>query len=231
VAADGADARRLTHDAPGVFSGRPAFLPDGRIVYQSNRDGSTNLWAVPVAGGEPARLTTGPGPEEWPSAARDGTVAFRSAKVRMSLVVRDLQTGQSRVLLSHTSSLWAPAFSPDGSEVAFSRAEAEGTRHIWIVPLRGGPARQLTSGDLAQAYPRWTRDGSAILYHTMSREADRVWLARAAVRRPGPGRHARARRGRRVRRHVAGRAIHRLREDGGGRDPSLRRTGSRRRGA
>ena len=62
--------------------------------------------------------------------------------------------------------LWGPAISPDGREVAFSQGEADGSWHIWSVPFEGGPARQLASTDAGEVYPRWSPDGTYILFNT-----------------------------------------------------------------
>ena len=56
---------------------------------------------------------------------------------------------------------WNPRWSPDGREIAFY-AYRSGNRDIWVMPSRGGPARQLTSHPAQDADPsvvaRWPRD-------------------------------------------------------------------------
>jgi Tol biopolymer transport system component/predicted Ser/Thr protein kinase len=172
----GSPPRRLSNDPPGVFSNKPVFTPDGRgVVHSSNRAGATNLWILPLDGGQPVRLTSGPGPDSTPSIARDGLIAFVNARSRSSLIVHNLASGQGREILAHSSYMWAPAFSPSGLELAFSRTEQDGSWHIWIVPIRGGAPRQLTSGTLPEIYPRFTPDGASIIYSTWSSGPDRIW--------------------------------------------------------
>ena len=75
------------------------------------------------------------------------------------------------------------AFSPDGREIAFTatpvpiREEAWSTNHdIFILPLGGGPVRQLTTNPAADGYPRYSADGKYIAYRAQRRagfEADR----------------------------------------------------------
>ncbi len=54
--ADGSDLRQLTS---GMSSDTdPVFSPDGsRLLFSSSRDGGGQLWTLPVAGGEPTKLT------------------------------------------------------------------------------------------------------------------------------------------------------------------------------
>jgi Tol biopolymer transport system component/predicted Ser/Thr protein kinase len=176
VPAAGGTPRRVSYDPPGVFSNDPVFTPDGRgLIHQSNRAGATNLWLQPLGGGPLTRLTTGAGPDESPSVARSGTILFVNSRARSVLLLHDLRTGHTRQVLAHSDILWAPVFSPDGLEIAFSRSEADGTWHVWIVPAEGGEPRRVTSGRLPEIYPRFFPDGASITYHTWSSGADRVW--------------------------------------------------------
>jgi TolB protein len=111
-------------------------------------------------------LTTGPGADESPSIAGDGTVAFVNSRWKNVLEVYALPNGPPRTLVTHMPFLWAPAVSPDGREVAFSRAEVDGSWHVWTVPTDGGSPKRLTAGDSGELYPRDTPDGSQILFHT-----------------------------------------------------------------
>ena len=98
------------------------------------------------AAARPVRLTTGAGPDEAPTIAADGTIAFVNSRWRNSLEAHDLAGGATRTLAVHAPFLWGPAISPDGREVAFSQGEADGSWHIWSVPVRGR-ARQAARVD------------------------------------------------------------------------------------
>jgi Tol biopolymer transport system component/serine/threonine protein kinase len=176
VPAAGGVPRRMWQDPPGVFSGDPVFTPDGRgIVHTSSRGGATNLWLMPLGGREPVRLTSGTGPDESPSVSRTGAIAFLNSRTRATLTLYGLETGETRTLATHHSVLWAPSFSPDGREVAFARNETDGSWHIWTLSADGGTPRQITSSRLPEIYPRYTPDGSAILFQTWSSEPRRIW--------------------------------------------------------
>ena len=57
----------------------------------------------------------------------------------------------------------APAWSPDGSSVAFLRA-ADGPAQLWLLPTRGGEPRSLTDLPLGAGRPVWSPDGSRIAF-------------------------------------------------------------------
>ena len=166
VPMSGGPARKLVDDPPAAHSDWPSYTPDGTgILHASNRGGATNIWLAPRDGSVPVRLTTGPGADEAPSIAGDGTVAFMNSRWKNSLELYPLPNGAPKTLAIHTPFLWAPAVSPDGREVAFSRAEVDGTWHVWTVPIEGGSPKRLTAGEGGELYPRYLPDGR-ILFHT-----------------------------------------------------------------
>ena len=169
VPAGGGVPKRAIDEPASVASDTPIYTADGRgLVHSSNRGGATNIWFLPLGGGAPVRLTTGSGPDESPAVAADGAIAFVNSRWRNTLEAHDLSRGSARTLFTHTPFVWGPSVSPDGREVAFSRGEVDGTWHIWAVPFDGGAARQLTSGDAGEVYPRWAPDGSYVLFNTWS---------------------------------------------------------------
>jgi len=139
----------------------------------------------PLDGRHPVQLTSGPGPDEGPSVARDGTIAFANSRFRNVLSVYQLASGQTRELLAHSSYLWAPAFSPDDREVAFSREEVDGSWHIWIAPVDGGTVRRLTSGAIPEVYPRFSPDGATIVARGQSNLPDTASGRRVGDAEPG----------------------------------------------
>ncbi len=171
VPAQGGDPTRLTKDVPGVVSDAPVFEPNGRgVIHSSTRGGASNLWWQPLGGKPPVQLTTGTGPDSSPSVARNGKIAFLNSRWRNTLILLSLANGVGTTLLTDSSRLWAPVFSPDGTDIAYSRDEPNGLWHLWLVPASGGGARQLTSGNVPEIYPRFTPDGSAIFFNTWGAE-------------------------------------------------------------
>jgi dipeptidyl aminopeptidase/acylaminoacyl peptidase len=56
-----------------------------------------------------------------------------------------------------------PAWSPDGSELAFVRA-VDGKPQIFLISMEGGEPRQLTKYKYGASNPKWSPDGNKILF-------------------------------------------------------------------
>jgi dipeptidyl aminopeptidase/acylaminoacyl peptidase len=97
-------------------------------------------------------------------------VAERSGSQRATLVAIDVETGERRTLADDDGLEYdTPRVSPDGTLVAVSvrrRSSPTDPGDIWlgIVPLTGGPVRDLTDGwDRWPHSARWTPDGAALI--------------------------------------------------------------------
>ena len=85
--------------------------------------------------------------------------------------------------LRHIRAFNAPQLSPDGKGVLYSVTEstADGAAtHLWLAPIDGGPARQLTRSPEADKHGErigvWASDGSAIFF--LAHRAEQVQLFR-----------------------------------------------------
>ncbi len=74
----------------------------------------------------------------------------------------DLPEGEPRQLTTAGSVNCEPAFSPDGSLLAFTSNRADG-RQIWLLPSAGGEARQLTKLPGGAWRAVWFADGTRLL--------------------------------------------------------------------
>src|SRR5215472_5839865 len=76
----------------------------------------------------------------------------------------------------------SPQVSPDGKWVLFSAVdvslrENKKTPHLWVVPLGGGEARQLTSGTAGEDRGRWAPDGQQFLFVSSRDGSPQIWIA------------------------------------------------------
>ena len=82
----------------------------------------------------------------------------------------------------------SPALSPDGRMVAFV-APVDGRRQIWIRMLSGGAPLRVTHDESDHESPRWTADGSSIIYYVgpdATGELGMLWEVSALGGQPRP---------------------------------------------
>ncbi|MGH9945330.1 MAG: S9 family peptidase, partial [Pyrinomonadaceae bacterium] len=159
VSADGGTARDMTpgdFDAPPFSLGGPtdyAFSPDSKeLAFARNTEKveatSTNndIFIVPVAGGEPVRLTgDNKGSDQSPQYSPDGRfIAYRSQQRagfesdRWRLMLYDRQTKQTRELLpKYDAYVDGFTFAPDSKHIYFVSGE-RGRQPAYVVSVEGG---------------------------------------------------------------------------------------------
>lgn len=80
-----------------------------------------------------------------------------------------------------------PAFSPDGSKVAFERGSGGGMgKDTFVVPVAVGPVRRLTFDNAWGGSPAWTQDGSEIVYSSNRGGPMNLWRVSATGGPPRP---------------------------------------------
>jgi Tol biopolymer transport system component len=62
-----------------------------------------------------------------------------------------------------------PAFSPDGRSIAYA-SDRNGNFDIWVQPVDGGQARQITTSSAQDTQPTWSPDGRTIVYRSEGTE-------------------------------------------------------------
>ncbi len=178
------------YDAPPFSLGGSAdydFSPDGReLCFARNTDKveatSTNsdLWIVPVSGGEARRITTNPAYDGSPGYSPDGKyIAYRAQKRpgfeadKFEVMLYDRAQGESHSLTADLDrSAGDVVWAPDSRSIYFTCAD-EGFSSVYRVPLSGGSAVRLmekTTNDSVQI----TSDGKTMVFvrQTMSRPAE-----------------------------------------------------------
>ena len=68
----------------------------------------------------------------------------------------------------------APAWSPDGKQVAFY-SNVQGNAQIYAIPSEGGATRRLTSQSSGAMLARWSRDGKWIYFSSKESGTAQIW--------------------------------------------------------
>jgi WD40 repeat protein len=146
----------------------------GRLVYTSTRDGNSEVYISDTLATVSRRVTNSGAEDGHPALSPAGsTIVFvsnRSGAPRLWSVpapaldaaVFDvptaLATGSSTAVPEG-----APAWSPDGSTLAFSSTRS-GTSQIFTMPATGGTPLGLTAEAGGAFSPSWSSDGNTIYY-------------------------------------------------------------------
>jgi Tol biopolymer transport system component len=151
------DLQELVRHGRKTIFGNPSWSPDGeRITFSSNWRIGHQIYVTEVASGETRRISpmTSGGCE--PRFMRDGRrvcyVSRGHIRQTSRLVAHDLETGEEEVLVDWPAMNYDPAFSPDGSEIAFA-SNVTGEFAIYRQRLSDGRAWRVTQGPGEARYP------------------------------------------------------------------------------
>ncbi len=73
--------------------------------------------------------------------------------------------GKAERLTDHFGNDTRPKFSPDGSLIAFS-SDRNGNYDVFVIPVEGGLARQLTYRSSQDEVTGWNGDGTGVIFHS-----------------------------------------------------------------
>lgn len=147
----------------------PRFSPDGsRLVYQSFRTGSFDIWISDASGAQPRPLTSGFMDDREPAWFPDGRhIAFSSDRTgSLDIWQLAVESGDLVPLTTGPADDYWPAVSPDGRRLAFV-SDRGGLPGLYIVGLDqpGEAPVQVAGGrDLRPAGPAWSPDGKALAF-------------------------------------------------------------------
>jgi Tol biopolymer transport system component len=191
---DGEKPLRLTNNAGDSYA---SWSPDSREIAFV-RHSEKGIYVIPALGGPEHKLHTLYWDDSWFSGeylgwSPDGKVlAFTESTADLShlpialLSLTDLTT---RPLTSPPFGTgdWGPAFSPDGSTVAFARTAAPGSLgDLFVIPAKGGETRQITFDNSRMYGLTWTQDGREIVFSSNRGGVQSLWRVSASAGTPRP---------------------------------------------
>jgi len=190
---DGEKSLRLTNNPNDCC---PRWSPDGReVAFSRGFYDGREIDLISPLGGTERRLYAGQinpifdwSPDGKVLALSQGYQGKNTARISL-LSIEDSTT---TVLTAPPDQYRdaAPAFSPDGSKVAFLRSSVAGMdTDLFVVPTNGGQPMRLTFdnhvGDLGES-PAWSEDGREIIFSSSRKGLPTLWRIPASGGTPRP---------------------------------------------
>lgn len=148
----------------------------GSLLYSRRDGGTTSIFRRTAEGGEERLLPAGedgtcPSPD--PTGRLLAYIGALQGSAR-ELHVTSLNGGSSVTLATGVENSEFPAWSPDGSHVAYAAGSPLG---VWVASTGGGSPNRLTNGD----YPQWSPSGKWISFVIWTDQSDPdqgLWVIR-----------------------------------------------------
>jgi TolB protein len=123
----------------------------GKRIWVADSDGEQ---AMPITDSEGLSAVWNP----------TATLIAYTTLIPSQIMIRDLQTGRSRVLAGGSGVYISPIFTPDGSNVVYGHGVDDGV-DLFISPLAGGAGRRLSVGRGSDnVQPTFSNDGRRIAF-------------------------------------------------------------------
>lgn len=184
ISLDDLSIRPLTSPVVQEYDCEPAFSPDGsRVAFERGSSGglSKDLYVIPVAGGEPQRLTfdnSWGGSPAWTQEGAD--IVFSSNRGGQMNLWRISANGGPPSLVAGVSAIaYAPSISRKGRLLAYEHDTF--TTGIWRISLRdqmhssGRPTTVTTARGMINTRPSFSPDGKKIVFESDCLGFSDIW--------------------------------------------------------
>lgn len=182
AAAPGFKARQITAYTDGASLGSVAFMPDGRsilFIRGSKQRGfapypakdTRELIKLDLESGATVSIASGDAipPAPWTFSPDGRAIAFCDGKMLWELR-QEAQGWARRALFRNDPEHYAAvyieelAYSPDGTQLAFSSHRKAGQRYVGVVDLATQQHRYLAPGIFQDMKPVWSPDGKQLVF-------------------------------------------------------------------
>ncbi len=154
-----------------VFRGAGA-----QIIFESERDGPTELYILDVGRNITYRLTYTAWLDLRPMVSPDGQrVAFFTRGEQSDIFVMNFDDRNAQPLMTDDHLDRNPAWSPDGRQIVFDSSR-NGNSELYVITLADSQMQRLTFGAERDTLPRWSPDGRRIVFETLRDENMEIYM-------------------------------------------------------
>ena len=207
---DGHNARKLNPDAgycvtPVYVPPKPGFQT-GSFFYVSYKTGQPKIYVASLKDGIGRRLTLLKGNQLMPviSRQRDQVAFICDTTGNPDLFLQSFSPDEGaigkprQIFRTHQATQGTPAFSPDGTQIAFV-SNKDGAPRIYVmdIPETGRPLKDITAKLVSKhckenTAPSWSPDGTKLAYCAMTGGIRQIWIYDFSTRQEyqltqGPG--------------------------------------------
>ena len=152
-------------DAQGIGTIRQTLSGNGKIAFNSRRDGNLEIYSMNSDGSGQTRLTNNLANDELPMWSPDGSKIVFASNRGGNLDIYSMNadgTNQTR-LTTDAANDYYPAWSPDGSKISFNSSR-DGNSEIYVMNADGSNQINITNIAGHDEESKWSPDGSKIVF-------------------------------------------------------------------
>jgi TolB protein len=164
---------------------------EGRIVFDSNRDGQDGIFVMDAEGANVTRIVLTPvgrmsGFPDWsPDGKKIAFASNRDGPTEIYVVNLDGTDLQRLTRSMPGVESISPDWSPDGGRIAFVVQSLPGElQEIHVMNADGSQRHSVTAGELRASFPAWSPDGQRIAFSSRQTRALYVMNADGSEARP-----------------------------------------------